>query len=227
MAPPTPSNEAKKPAAGGSGVGPSRRKWDVEEYTQKARERDREERERAEENEERARKGLKPIKRKWREELPTPTQTMQEREKDLELRKNEGKTLIVENTTSTGVRKGGAGFYCETCNRTFKDSIAYLDHVNGRLHLRKIGQTTQVARSTLDQVRARLLYWQEELKQRNAGAREYDFEKRLAAIAQEQMAEKEKRKMKRKAQKEKVTQDKDAEAMAMMGFGSFGTSKKG
>jgi U4/U6.U5 tri-snRNP component SNU23 len=218
-------------AAGGAGVGPSRRKWDVEQYTQKARERDREERERAEENEERARKGLKPVKRKWREELPTPTQTLQSRERDLELSKNEGKTLIVENTSSGGVRKGGAGFHCETCNRTFKDSIAYLDHVNGRLHLRKIGQTTQVARSTLDQVRARLVYWQEELKQRSAGAREYDFERRLAEIAREQMAEKQQRKLKKQAAKDarkaSTTEAADAEAMAMMGFGSFGSSKRG
>lgn len=48
---------AKETAAGGAGVGPSRRKWDIEEYTQKARERDRQDKERAEENAERLRKG--------------------------------------------------------------------------------------------------------------------------------------------------------------------------
>lgn len=48
---------AKETASGGAGVGPSRRKWDIDEYTQKARERDREDKERAEENAERLRKG--------------------------------------------------------------------------------------------------------------------------------------------------------------------------
>lgn len=120
---------SKQTAAGASGVGPNRRKWDVEEYTQKARDRDREEHERIQENEERQGKGQKPVKRR-REELAKPTQDLQAREKDLELTKNEGKTLMVDSVP--GGRKG-PGFYCETCNRTFKDSIAYLDHVNGRL----------------------------------------------------------------------------------------------
>lgn len=48
---------SKPTAAGGAGVGPSRRTWDVEEYTSKARERDREDKERAQQNEERIRKG--------------------------------------------------------------------------------------------------------------------------------------------------------------------------
>lgn len=40
-----------------SGVGPSRRTWDMQEYAQKAKERDRHEKELAQENEERMRKG--------------------------------------------------------------------------------------------------------------------------------------------------------------------------
>lgn len=47
----------KETAAGGAGVGPSRRMWDVEEYTAQAREQSREDRARREENEERLRKG--------------------------------------------------------------------------------------------------------------------------------------------------------------------------
>lgn len=29
-------------------------------------------------------------------------------------------------------RRGGPGYYCELCRRTCKDSIGYLDHINGR-----------------------------------------------------------------------------------------------
>ena len=102
----------------------------MEEYGEKARERDREERERAQENEERLRKGQKPLQRRRQEILPKATEHLQAREKDLEIEKNEGKTLMVDG--DQGGRRG-PGFYCQTCNRTFKDSLAYLDHVNGRL----------------------------------------------------------------------------------------------
>lgn len=272
-------------AAPPSSAAPTRRTWDVEEYAQRARDREKEERERAKENEERQRKGLKPLRR--RVELPMATKELQARDKDLEISKNEGKTLMVDSVP--GGRKG-PGFYCETCNRTFKDSIAYLDHVNGRLRellisvscfqncltqyadqgieppssmcyspypenpttdLRKLGQTTQVSRSTLEQVRTRLEHWREEFAQQQAagnpsgrGKREYDFETRLAEIAKQQQAEKELRRQKRKDERAAKKQMRaggggadgaeggssnggvDAEAMAMMGFGSFGSSKK-
>lgn len=121
---------AKATASGGAGVGPNRRKWDMEEYSEKARERDREDKERAQENEERMKKGQKPLQRRRQEILPKATETLKAREKDLEIEKNQGKTLMVDG--ATGGRKG-PGFHCEVCKRTFKDSLAYLDHVNGRL----------------------------------------------------------------------------------------------
>ncbi|UZJ52551.1 hypothetical protein CBS101457_001871 [Exobasidium rhododendri] len=220
----------KVTASGGSGVGPNRRKWDIEEYSEKARERDREDKERAVENEERIRKGQKPLHsqqiKKRKEDLPIPTESLKARENDLEIAKNQGKTLMVDNAQSGG--RKGPGFYCETCNRTYKDSIAYLDHVNGRQHLKQLGQTTQVARSTVEEVRSRLEYWQEEMKQRSkTETRQYDFEARLAEIADQQRAEKQQRRAKRREAKQpKTAPVVDAEAMAIMGFGGFGASKK-
>jgi hypothetical protein len=123
-------SSSKATASGGSGVGPNRRKWDMDEYGEKARQRDREDKERAQENEERLRKGQKPLQRKRQELLPKATETLKAREGDLEIEKNQGKTLMVDG--AVGGRKG-PGFHCEVCNRTFKDSLAYLDHVNGRL----------------------------------------------------------------------------------------------
>jgi U4/U6.U5 tri-snRNP component SNU23 len=72
--------------------------------------------------------GKKP--RRHREELPKPTELMKQREHDLELDKNMNKTMIVTNPGGRG--PGQPGFYCETCNRTYKDSVGYLDHINGR-----------------------------------------------------------------------------------------------
>ena len=55
---------------------------------------------------------------------------MKRRDHDLELDKNLGKTMVVQNPGGRG--PGQPGFYCEACNRTYKDSTGYLDHINGR-----------------------------------------------------------------------------------------------
>jgi len=58
---------------------------------------------------------------------------MQAREAPLELDKNLGKTMVVQNPGGRG--PGQPGFYCETCNRTYKDSVGYLDHINSRARM--------------------------------------------------------------------------------------------
>ena len=55
---------------------------------------------------------------------------MKRRDYDLELEKNLNKTVVVANPTGRG--PGQPGFHCETCNRTYRDTTAYLDHINGR-----------------------------------------------------------------------------------------------
>ena len=76
--------------------------------------------------------GKKPRKGK-RDDLPKPTELMKRREGSLELEKNLNKTMVVQNAGTRG--PGVPGFYCETCNRTYKDSIGYLDHLNGRARM--------------------------------------------------------------------------------------------
>ncbi|KAG8783236.1 hypothetical protein FRC12_019949, partial [Ceratobasidium sp. 428] len=154
-----------------------RRKWDKEEYAQKAKEKDDAEKKRMQENEELMKKGKRP--RKAKEELPKPTEMMKQREHGLELDKNLNKTIIVQNAGGKG--PGQPGFYCDLCQRTCKDTSGYLDHVNSRQHLRRLGQTTQIARSTLDQVRARIALLREKTKEASS-ARTYDFEKRLQEV---------------------------------------------
>ncbi len=124
-----------------------RRKWDKEEYAERARKKDDEERDRMKENEDRAKQGLhfvidhleyqadcgyvgkRPLKSK-KGDLPKPTELMKQREDPLELDKNLGKTMVVQNPGGRG--PGQPGFYCETCNRTYKDTVGYLDHINSR-----------------------------------------------------------------------------------------------
>ncbi|KAI3623809.1 U4/U6.U5 snRNP associated protein [Malassezia furfur] len=219
-------------AAGGAGVGPSRRQWDVEAYTQRARERDREHRERAAENEERVKQGKRPLGRR-RNDLPKPTQTMQAHG-DLSLDANLGTTTMVDDARG-GQR--GPGYYCELCKRMCKDSVGYLDHINGRMHLRRLGQTTQTARSTLDQVRAKLAAVRAERALGRTAAERYDFDARIRQIAQEQRAEHEAQRQRRREERARRKEAKraptpppatpdDAAMMAAMGFANFGSSRR-
>ncbi|KDQ57815.1 hypothetical protein JAAARDRAFT_35507 [Jaapia argillacea MUCL 33604] len=214
-----------------------RRKWDKEEYAEKAKKRDLEEKDRMQENEERMKQGKKPRKGR-KDDAPKPTELMKQREHDLELDKNLGKTMVVQNAGGRG--PGVPGFYCEACERTYKDSSAYLDHINGRAHLRKIGQTTRIARSTVEQVRARIAYLREKTKEASS-AKSYDFEKRLAEVREKEAALRAEKKAAKKREKEEkrvemvmdvtggVGGGEDGggdDMMKMMGFGGFGSTKK-
>ncbi|KAJ3513712.1 hypothetical protein NLJ89_g2793 [Agrocybe chaxingu] len=205
-----------------------RRKWDKEEYAERAKRKDMEERERMQENEERMRQG-EPRKGEKKDDLPKPTELMKQRDAPLELDKNLNKTMVVQNPGGRG--PGQPGFYCETCNRTYKDSVGYLDHINSRAHLRALGQTTKIARSTLVQVQARIALLREKTKEA-ASAKAYDFDKRLEEVKEKERALREQKKAEKKAEKEKARlafitdSNEDSEMAVMMGFGGFGSTKK-
>ena len=52
------------------------------------------------------------------------------------LDKGVGTTQIISQAASTTISASGKpvdrepGFFCDVCNRVFKDSLAYLDHIN-------------------------------------------------------------------------------------------------
>ncbi|KAF8720290.1 hypothetical protein AX14_011075 [Amanita brunnescens Koide BX004] len=204
-----------------------RKKWDKEEYAEKAKKKDQEERERMQENEERMKQGKRPRKGGRKENLPKPTELMKQRESSLDLDKNLNKTMVVQNLSGKGA--GQPGFFCETCNRNYRDTTAYLDHINSRAHLRAIGQSTKVERSTVEQVRERIAALREKTKAASA-AKAYDFDQRLADIREKEKTLREQKKAEQKAAKEQarleMIQDDNSEMAQLMGFGGFGTSKK-
>ncbi|KAF5393384.1 hypothetical protein D9757_000719 [Collybiopsis confluens] len=154
---------------------------------------------------------------------------MKHRENPLELDKNLNKTIVVQNPGGRG--PGQPGFYCETCNRTYKDTTAYLDHINSRAHLRALGQSTRLERSTVEQVRARITLLRDKTKEAT-NAKAYDFDQRLAEVKEKEIAIREEKKAKKKAEKEKAlanelaNEPKNDEMAKLMGFGGFGSSKK-
>ncbi|MBW0514471.1 hypothetical protein O181_054186 [Austropuccinia psidii MF-1] len=196
------SNNPKASAYGTPAAGTDFRKtWDKAEYEAKAKQRDEEERERMKEADAAMQKGKKPRRRFV--ELPKPTELMKQRDVPLDLDKNQNKTMIVQGSLRG---PGAPGFYCDVCSKTLKDSSSYLDHLNSRFHLRQLGQKTQVAKSTLEQVRQRIAQLREETKQQTT-SKQYDFTRRLKEIKEAEESE-------REAKRQKKLQDREKKAAA-------------
>jgi U4/U6.U5 tri-snRNP component SNU23 len=101
--------------------------------------------------------------------------------------------------------------------------------------LRRLGQTTNIERSSVEQVRARIAMLREKTKEA-AAAKAYDFEQRLQQIRDNELAERQAKRMKVKEEKAAVKAIKQEEQeqaiqanpdmMDMMGFAGFGTTKR-
>ena len=181
--------------------------------------------------------------------MPKPTEKAKAREGSLELDKNLNKIMVVN--ASAGRGPGQPGYYCDVCSRNHKDSQSYLDHLNGRSRmlslfsliglymlmvaadLKRLGQTTRVAKSTLDQVRIKIAQLREQSREA-AEKKEYDFATRLkeikAAENNDKVARREQKKEAKalkKAQEDvkPVMTEEEQQMQAMMGFSGFGAGK--
>ena len=149
-----------------------------------------------------------------------------------------------------GITKTGIGWHCKVCDCFLKDSLTYLDHINGKKHQRNLGYSMRVERSTKDQVSSRLAMLakeKESTKLEDSVEEEnfYDvvkFKDEEAKRRKEERAKKRKeRKMKKKeeqpekvenAENEDVVVEEEEEGgidpglAAMMGFSGFGGGNK-
>ncbi|TPX61520.1 hypothetical protein PhCBS80983_g01037 [Powellomyces hirtus] len=193
-----------------------RRKWDREEYTQRAKDREKNAA-LAEKNDSRRRRGLAPEKDK--DEEYVEQELLQAREEAIDLTSNLNKTVIVQ---SSSVASKQPGFYCKACDCTVKDSVNYLDHINGWKHQKNLGMSMKVERSSVDQVRARL-----EALKRKSDVPELDFDARVEKAQAEEEEEKRARKREKKEKKRKLKEQpvddslvtEDLDIASMMGFG--------
>jgi U4/U6.U5 tri-snRNP component SNU23 len=143
------------------------------------------------------------------------------------------------------VKPTGVGFHCTVCDCFLKDSLTYLDHINGRKHQRKLGFSMRVERSSESDLLSKL----NELKQQHMMNDELkvDDEVNFDALVQGKDQEEERRKLdrqrkrkeRRKLQKDINPAPEDTEEYndveeeqidpslaAMMGFSGFSGSKK-
>lgn len=190
-----------------------RRKWDKEEYERLAKER----------LEEEERALLDPSDKN---EPPIKREMLKPRDYRVDLESKLGKSQVITKTTPSSQQ---GGYYCNVCDCVVKDSINFLDHINGKKHQRNLGMSMKIERSSLSDVKKR---FEMNKKKQDEKKKEYDFEERMKELKEEEEKQKAYRKEKRKAQKRKAHGDfedhtgLDPDMAAVMGFSGFGTTKK-
>ncbi|KHN74986.1 Putative zinc finger protein [Toxocara canis] len=194
-----------------------RRKWDREEYEQKARERLLAEKE----AEEKAKR--KPLR--FPDEPKVKRELLKAREYKVDLESKVGRTVVINKTTPSAET---GGYYCDVCDCVVKDSINFLDHINGKNHQRNMGMSMKIKRSTVDEVRQRFAFKKAEAEIKK---KEYDLQERMEEIKEEEARMADYKKAKRQEQRKRkrgpepeIQEDEDV--AAMMGFGGFGSTKK-
>lgn len=191
-----------------------RRKWDREEYEKLAEDRKREEKE-AIEDDDKKKKGP-PIKR----------ELLKQREYKIDLDSKLGKSIVINKSTPTSQ---SGGYYCNVCDCVVKDSINFLDHINGKKHQRNLGMSMRIERSSLDAVKQRFVANKRKMEEKK---KEYDLASRMQELAEEEEKLKEYRREKRKENKRKIDEisedvnEPPSELASIMGFSGFGGSKK-
>ncbi|EEB11449.1 zinc finger protein matrin type, putative [Pediculus humanus corporis] len=191
-----------------------RRKWDRDHYIRLAAERLREELEKEEKGKDK--------------HMPVKRELLKQRDYRVDLESKLGKSVVI--TKSTPSSQSG-GYYCNACDCVVKDSINFLDHINGKKHQRNLGMSMRVERSSLDQVKKRFELNKKKLEEKE---KDYDIESRVKELKEEEDKLKEYRKEQKRAKKrlhseiskedgESGAQD---ELSAIMGFSGFGSSKK-
>lgn len=185
-----------------------RRKWDRVYFEKLADQRSMEE--------------LEALRNSRAEKEALKRQDLKAREYTVDLESNLNKSQVI---AKTGPGSSQAGYYCKVCDCVVKDSINYLDHINGKKHQRNLGMSMRIKRSTLDEVKGRFAMHKKTQEQK---AQEYNIDERMKQIAEEEEKMKAYRREKRKERKRKA-EDPDLlneDVASAMGFGGFSSSKK-
>lgn len=184
-----------------------RRKWDKKEFERKALDRIYKETPLTEEEKE-AMVARDPLKR---------------RDYKVDLDSKLGKSIVISKATPSSQ---SGGYYCNVCDCVVKDSINFLDHINGKKHQRNLGMSMKVERSSLEQVRER---FQQNKKKLDTKPKEYVLESRVKTLDEAQERYKEHLKETKKKRKHDEAFDgneMDPDFAAVMGFAGFGGGKK-
>ncbi|KAH8699113.1 hypothetical protein BGW36DRAFT_377307 [Talaromyces proteolyticus] len=203
------SDDTKRSAYGTASSDTDFRKtWDREEYAKKAKADEAKQREEA-----KARYEAKLAGKKWHAPVDYSTlETTSSRTRRLDVASMVGKTTMVPAGAATGKRGRGAGFYCSDCDLTFKDNIQFVEHLNSKQHLVAIGESGEVKRATVEDVRNRLRWLahkKREKEEEDRKALNLDLDSRLRDREVEEAKEREERRAKRRQKRRAVKQEED------------------
>lgn len=218
-----------------------RKTWDLDEYAAKAKDREVKEKE-----ESKARWEAKVAGKKYHKPLTGDETYTTARRNVIDLTAQVGKTQLIPAGAGVGKRGRSAGFYCEACDLTFKDNLQWVEHLNTTQHLHNTGQTAEVKRATVEEVRDRIDFYvrrKEDLEKEKVTS----LQERLALREEETKKEAEEKRQNRRDEVEKKRAERESAAkikteygddvrvegehdeddmMAAMGITGFGTSKK-
>lgn len=179
-----------------------RRTWNREEYAAKAKA---EEDKKKEEN--KARYEAKLEGKKWHKHVDlSELDATSARGSRLDVASMVGKTTIVPASAGIGKRGRSAGFYCEACDLTYKDNVQYIEHLNSKQHLINTGQSGEVKRATLQDVRDRIEMLRAVKRNREEEERklgELDISARIKKAEDVEAAEREEKRRKRNEKRRK------------------------
>ncbi|XP_019560001.3 zinc finger matrin-type protein 2 [Aedes albopictus] len=184
-----------------------RRKWDRKEYERLAQER------------------LLAKTSTATEDEPVSKELLKQREYKVDLDSKLGKSMVINKSTPSSQ---SGGYYCNVCDCVVKDSINFLDHINGKKHQRNLGMSMKVERSSLDQVKERFKINKKKTEEKK---KDYELESRVKEAKEEEERYREYKREKRKERKRKIEEVEESvagtsELAAIMGFAGFGAKKK-
>jgi U4/U6.U5 tri-snRNP component SNU23 len=187
-----------------------RKTWNREEYAQRAAET-----EAKNKAESKARYEAKLAGKKWHAPVDFSTlEATSSRVQRLDVASMVGKTTMVPAGAAVGKRGRGAGFYCSDCDLTFKDNIQLVEHLNSKQHLIAIGESGEVKRASVEDVRMRLRWLahkKREKEEEDRKAFNLDLGARLKDREEQDAKEREERRAKRREKRRAVKQEDDWE----------------